>query len=85
MLMTPPVHTLRTQVAIVYMHVTRTALTGNLLPSLVAAQAVLLFFRLNFFSRLFASRFNFLDSLKQVRDSSLAGVRRRQAKPSRAT
>ncbi len=34
---------------------------------MVSAQCVLLFFRLNYFSRLFANKFSFLDSLKQVR------------------
>jgi hypothetical protein len=54
------------QIGIAAMHLGRIALTSSVLSAMVSAQCVLLFFRLNYFSRLFANRFSFLDSLKQV-------------------
>jgi len=54
------------QIAISTMHLGRIGSTSSLLTGMMSAQCVLLFFRLNYFSRLFANRFSFLDSLKQV-------------------
>ncbi|GBF92276.1 flagellar associated protein [Raphidocelis subcapitata] len=55
------------QISIAVVHLGRgTYLSASLLPALIAVQCVLLFFRLNYFSRLFANRFSLVDSLKQV-------------------
>ena len=62
------------QIAITVVHLGRGSyLSSALLPTLIAAQCVLLFFRLNYFSRLFANRFSLVDSLKQVRACVCAG------------
>ncbi|KAI8467566.1 MAG: hypothetical protein J3K34DRAFT_523650 [Monoraphidium minutum] len=54
------------QIAIVALHFTRVGIDTNWFVDMVAVQCVLLFFRLNYFSRLFANKFSFLDSLQQV-------------------
>ena len=80
------------QVAIAVAHLSRSPAAAPLLPPLCAAQAVLLFSRLNYFSRLFADRFSFLDSLKQVcgdagtgRRGACRRRRERQTQPFRLT
>ena len=56
------------QIAITCLHLLRppAAAAAAWLPPLVAAQAVLLFSRLNFFSRLYANRVDSINTLKQV-------------------
>lgn len=56
------------QVLITVLHLGRIALDEGWLSVVVASQSVLLWFRLNYFSRVFgSSRFSFLDTLKQAR------------------
>jgi hypothetical protein len=62
---TPP-HPPAPQIGIAAMHLGRIGLDSTVLSAMVAAQCVFLYFRLNYFSRLFASRFSLVDSLKQV-------------------
>ncbi|KAI3431652.1 hypothetical protein D9Q98_004699 [Chlorella vulgaris] len=55
------------QIAVVMMHVGRLNINSDWLSILAATQCVLLLFRLQYFSRVFpATRFSFLDSLKEV-------------------
>ncbi|PRW33106.1 transient receptor potential channel [Chlorella sorokiniana] len=55
------------QIAVVVMHLGRLSISSDWLSILASAQCILLLFRLQYFSRVFrATRFSFLDSLKEV-------------------
>ncbi|KAI7841125.1 hypothetical protein COHA_005096 [Chlorella ohadii] len=55
------------QIAVVVMHLGRLSISSDWLSILASAQCILLLFRLQYFSRVFrATRFAFLDSLKEV-------------------